>query len=250
MRRRRGEVLAVLPDVTGVAPERIRVRTRRRTRRGEQYAKLGEQRQFHLVTEGGLKFFVNFEDYLDTGLFLDQRLTRARLREAARGRRFLNLFAYTGTATVYAAAGGASATTSVDMSRTYLTWAQRNLAANGCSGGQHALEQADCREWLRAAARRPERFGLIFIDPPTFSNSRRMAGVLDVGRDHAQLIDGCAQLLSESGLVVFSSNAQRFRLEQTLTERYEVRDLSAATLPRDFGRNPKIHSCFEIRLRR
>ncbi len=250
VRRRRGEVLAVLPDVTGVAPERICVRTRRRTRRGEQYAKLGEQGQFHLVMEGGLKFFVNFEDYLDTGLFLDHRLTRARLREAARGRRFLNLFAYTGTATVYAAAGGASATTSVDMSRTYLTWAQRNLAANGCGGGQHALEQADCREWLRAAARRPERFGLIFIDPPTFSNSRRMAGVLDVGRDHAQLIDGCTQLLSEGGLVVFSSNAQRFRLEQTLTERYEVRDLSAATLPRDFGRNPKIHSCFEIRLRR
>jgi 23S rRNA (guanine2445-N2)-methyltransferase / 23S rRNA (guanine2069-N7)-methyltransferase len=250
VRRRRGEVLSVLPDVTGVAPERIRVRTRRRTRRGEQYAKLGERQQFHLVAEGGLKFFVNFEDYLDTGLFLDHRLTRARLREAARGRRFLNLFAYTGTATVYAAAGGASATTSVDMSRTYLAWAERNLAANGCSGGPHALEQADCREWLRAAARRGERFGLIFIDPPTFSNSRRMAGVLDVGRDHAELIDGCAQLLSEDGLIVFSSNAQRFRLEERLSERYQVRDLSAATVPQDFGRNPKIHSCFEIRLRR
>jgi 23S rRNA (guanine2445-N2)-methyltransferase / 23S rRNA (guanine2069-N7)-methyltransferase len=249
-RRRRGEVLAVLPEVTAVAPERIRVRTRRRTRRGAQYAKLGEQGQFHLVMEGGLKFFVNFEDYLDTGLFLDHRLTRAHLRAAAPGRRFLNLFAYTGSATVYAAAGGASATTSVDMSRTYLAWAQRNLGANGLSGAQHMLEQADCREWLRAAARRGERFGLIFIDPPTFSNSRRMAGVLDVGRDHAQLIDECARLLAEGGLMVFASNAQRFRLDATLAERYEVRDLSAATLPRDFGRNPRIHSCFEIRLRR
>jgi 23S rRNA (guanine2445-N2)-methyltransferase / 23S rRNA (guanine2069-N7)-methyltransferase len=249
VRRRRGEVLAVLPEVTGVDAARIRVRTRRRTRRGEQYGKLGERAQFHTVMEGGLRFLVNFDDYLDTGLFLDHRLTRARLRTAARGVHFLNLFGYTGTATVYAAAGGAASTTTVDLSRTYLAWAERNLAVNGLGGGAHARVRADCREWLRDAARRSQRFGLIFIDPPTFSNSKRTGAVLDVARDHAALIDGCAQLLSPGGLVLFSTNAQRFRLSPQVSERYAVRDVTAATLPQDFARNPHIHQCFELRLR-
>ena len=247
VRRRRGEVLAVLPEVTGVSPERIRLRTRRRTRRGAQYVKLGAQEQFRTVLEGGLKFLVNFDDYQDTGIFLDHRLTRARLRAAAAGAHFLNLFGYTGSATVYAAAGGAASTTTVDLSRTYLSWAERNLAANGLRGGQHRLVQADCREWLRAAAHSPRRFGLIFLDPPTFSNSKRMAGVLDVARDHAALVDGCAELLTDGGLLVFSTNSQRFRLASEVSERYAVRDVSAATLPPDFARNARIHSCFEIR---
>jgi 23S rRNA (guanine2445-N2)-methyltransferase / 23S rRNA (guanine2069-N7)-methyltransferase len=249
VRKRRGEVLASLPEATGVAPERIRVRTRRRTARGEQYEKLDEREHFQLVEEGGLKFRVNFEDYLDTGLFLDHRTTRARLREAARGARFLNLFSYTGTATVYAAAGGAAASTSVDMSRTYLEWAQRNLAVNGFNGKAHAFIQADCRRWLEDAARAPERYDLVFLDPPTFSNSKRMEGVLDLERDHPGLIETCAQLLAPAGLIVFSTNAQRFRLEESLSARYEVRDVSAATLPKDFERNPRIHKCFEVRAR-
>ena len=247
VRRRRGEVLASLPGTTGVAPERIRVRTRRRTRRGEQYDKVDEQAHFHVVTEGGLRFRVNFEDYLDTGLFLDQRVTRARLRDAARGKHFLNLFAYTGTATVYAAAGGAASTTSVDLSRTYLGWAQRNLALNSLAGDAHAWVQADCREWLTDAARGSARFDLVFLDPPTFSNSKRMEGVLDIERDHPELIDACARLLAPGGLLVFSTNAQRFRLEEKLAERYRISDLSAATLPKDFERNPRIHRCFEVR---
>jgi 23S rRNA (guanine2069-N7)-methyltransferase / 23S rRNA (guanine2445-N2)-methyltransferase len=248
-RRRRGEVLASLPHATGVPSERIRVRTRRRTRRGEQYDKQGEEAQFHLIREGGLRFQVNFGDYLDTGIFLDHRLTRARLRAAARGRCFLNLFAYTGTATVYAAAGGAARTTSVDMSRTYLAWAQRNLALNGLAASAHSLLQADCVTWLAAAVHASARYDLIFLDPPTFSNSRRMQGVLDIQRDHAALIEGCARLLAPAGVIVFSSNAQRFRLDETLRERYDIQDVSAATLPPDFVRNPKIHRCFEIRAR-
>ena len=188
VRRRRGEVLASLPQVTGVPSERIQVRTRRRTKRGEQYEKLDQQAEFYLVMEGGLKFRVNFEDYLDTGIFLDHRLTRARLRAAARGKRFLNLFAYTGTASVYAASGGAASTTTLDMSRTYLDWAQRNLSINGFHGAAHSFVLADCREWLKQAAARPERFDLVFLDPPTFSNSKRMEGVLDIERDHAELI--------------------------------------------------------------
>jgi 23S rRNA (guanine2445-N2)-methyltransferase / 23S rRNA (guanine2069-N7)-methyltransferase len=247
VQRRRGEVLASLPGVTEVPPERTRVRTRRRTPRGEQYGKLGEHERFHVVAEENLRFQVNFDDYLDTGLFLDHRLTRARLRSAAGGRTFLNLFAYTGTATVYAAAGGASTSISVDLSRTYLEWAQRNLALNALAGPAHGFVQADCREWLAAAAGRSPRFDLIFLDPPTFSNSKRMEGVLDVARDHAQLIDACARLLVPGGLLVFSTNAQRFRLAAELTARYQIVDVSAATLPEDFARNPRIHRCYEIR---
>jgi 23S rRNA (guanine2445-N2)-methyltransferase / 23S rRNA (guanine2069-N7)-methyltransferase len=248
VQRRRGEVLASLPEATGVPPERIRVRTRRRTPRGEQYGKVDERETFHVVAEAGLKFRVNFDDYLDTGLFLDHRMTRARLREAAGAGSFLNLFAYTGTATVYAAAGGARDSVSVDLSRTYLEWAHENLALNGFAGPSHALIQADCREWLVEAGRGTQRFDLIFLDPPTFSNSKRMEGVLDVARDHPALIDACTRLLAPEGLLVFSTNAQRFKLAEELGERYPIRDVSRATLPEDFARNPRIHRCFEIRL--
>jgi 23S rRNA (guanine2069-N7)-methyltransferase / 23S rRNA (guanine2445-N2)-methyltransferase len=249
VRRRRNEALSVLPEVTGVPPERIHVRTRRRNKRGEQYRKVDEQADFQFVMEGGLKFRVNFDDYLDTGLFLDHRSTRARLRAAAGGKRFLNLFAYTGTASVYAVAGGAASTTSVDLSRTYLDWAQRNLSINGMTGRQHALVQADCREWLQESVAQTARYDLIFLDPPTFSNSKRMQGVLDIERDHSSLIHACMKLLAPGGLLVFSTNAQRFKLDETLAARYDIRDISAATLPRDFERNPRIHRCFEIRVK-
>jgi 23S rRNA (guanine2445-N2)-methyltransferase / 23S rRNA (guanine2069-N7)-methyltransferase len=248
VRRRRGEVLASLPEVTGVPPARIRLRTRRRTRRGEQYRKQAEHGQFLVVAEGGLRFRVNLGDYLDTGLFLDQRLTRARLRDAARGARFLNLFAYTGAASVYAAAGGARSSTAVDLSRTYLEWARHNLSLNGFDIAAHACVQADCRDWLEQAARSGSRFELVFLAPPTFSNSKRMAGVLDVARDHAALIDDCARLLAPGGLIVFSTHLQRFRLDAALEERYEIRDVSAATLPEDFTRHPRSHRCYEVRL--
>ena len=249
VRKRRGEVLASLPQATGVPSERIQVRTRRRTKRGEQYEKLDQQAEFYVVMEGSLKFRVNFEDYLDTGIFLDHRLTRARLRAAARGKHFLNLFAYTGTASVYAASGGAVSTTTLDMSRTYLDWAQRNLSINGFHGAAHNFVQADCREWLKQARARPERFELVFLDPPTFSNSKRMEGVLDIERDHPELIGDCAQLLAPGGLIVFSTNAQKFRLDEQVTQRFDVRDVSQASLPKDFERNPRIHKCYEVRAR-
>jgi 23S rRNA (guanine2445-N2)-methyltransferase / 23S rRNA (guanine2069-N7)-methyltransferase len=249
VRRRRGEALSVLPGALGVPPERIKMRTRRRTPRGEQYGKVAGRSDFHVVLEGGLQLLVNFDNYLDTGLFLDHRITRARLRQAAADKRFLNLFAYTGTATVYAAAGRALATTSIDMSRTYLEWAQRNLARNiaVAARSSHEFVQADCLEWLREDARARERYDLIFLDPPTFSNSKRMQGVLDIERDHPALIDACVRLLAPGGLLVFSTNAQRFRLDPALAERHVVRDVSAATLPRDFERNARIHRCYEIR---
>ena len=244
VRKRRGEALSTLSDVTGVVPERVRIRTRRKNKRGEQYTKVQERADFHVVMEDGLKLLVNFDDYLDTGLFLDHRTTRARLRAAASGKRFLNLFAYTCTASVHAAAGGAVSTTSIDMSNTYLNWAQRNFELNGMSPDRNGLVQADCRVWLQDAR---ERYDLIFIDPPTFSNSKRMEGVFDVERDHPEFIDGCARLLAPGGLIVFSTNSQRFRLDESLSRRYDIRDISAQTLPKDFERNPRIHRCFEIR---
>jgi 23S rRNA (guanine2445-N2)-methyltransferase / 23S rRNA (guanine2069-N7)-methyltransferase len=249
VRRRRAEAFSTLPDVTGVPAERIRVRLRRKQSRGSQYQKVAEQFRFHIVEENGLKLRVNFDDYLDTGLFLDHRPTRARIRELARDKRFLNLFAYTSTATVYAAAGGARASTSVDLSRTYLDWSERNLGLNGLATRHHELVQADCREWLDEAARAHSQYDLIFLDPPTFSNSKRMEGVLDIGRDHPELIDACMRVLAPGGLLVFSTNAQKFKLDATLAERYDVQDISPATIPRDFERNPRIHRCYDIRHR-
>ncbi len=246
VRRRRSEALAGLVTATGVPAQNVKLRTRRRVHRGEQYTKRDERREFHVVRENGLLFRVNFDDYLDTGLFLDHRMTRARLREAAAGKRFLNLFAYTGTATVYAAAGGAAATTTVDLSATYLDWARANLALNGFDRPQHRREQADVREWLIEADRRRERFDLIFCDPPTFSNSKRMSGVFDVQRDHVQLITQCMTLLAPGGRLVFSTNAQRFKLDEQGLERWQLRDISRPTIPPDFARNTYIHRCFEI----
>ena len=249
VRRRRTEALSVLTEVTGVPGERIRVRVRRKQSGSAQYRKLESQAVFHIAREAGLRFWVNFDDYLDTGLFLDHRITRERVGAQAQGRRFLNLFCYTATATVHAAAGGARASTSVDLSRTYLQWARRNLDLNGVAREPHELIQADCREWLDEAVAAQERYDLIFLDPPTFSNSKRMQGVLDIARDHGALIELCAQLLCSEGLLLFSTNAQRFKLDESLAERYAVNDISRATLAADFERNPRIHRCFEIRRR-
>jgi len=246
-RRRRSEALAGLVVATGVPADHVRLRTRRRNKRGEQYTKRDARGEFHVVGEGGLRFRVNFEDYLDTGLFLDHRITRGRLREAASGKRFLNLFAYTGTATVYAVAGGERASTTVDLSANYLDWAQANLELNGLAGPSHVFVRADVREWLDEAVRRGERYELIFCDPPTFSNSKRMEGVFDVQRDHAVLIERCMRLLAPQGMLIFSTNAQRFELDPAIAARYSVKDLSRATVPPDFARNTHIHRCFELR---
>ena len=247
VRRRRSEALAGLVVATGVPADHVRLRTRRRNKRGEQYTKRDARGEFHVVGEGGLRFRVNFEDYLDTGLFLDHRITRGRLREAASGKRFLNLFAYTGTATVYAVAGGARASTTVDLSANYLDWAQANLELNGLAGPSHGFVRADVRAWLEEAVRRGDRYELIFCDPPTFSNSKRMEGVFDVQRDHTALIEGCMRLLSPQGMLIFSTNAQRFELDPSIAARYSVKDLSRETVPPDFARNTHIHRCFALR---
>jgi 23S rRNA (guanine2069-N7)-methyltransferase / 23S rRNA (guanine2445-N2)-methyltransferase len=244
---RREEALAVVPEVLGVPREAVHLRTRARQRHGAQYTKLDARGEFQIVAEGGLRFAVNFTDYLDTGLFLDHRLTRARLRAAAAGQRFLNLFGYTGTATVYAAAGGASATTTVDLSRSYLDWARRNLELNGFrESRRHRFLQDDVLAWLEAAT---DRYDLIFLDPPTVSRSKRMTRQLEIQRDHVGLVRSTLRRLAPGGVILFSSNFRKFKLDSSALADLDIRDVTAATLPRDFARNTKIHHCFEIRAR-
>jgi len=251
--KRRNEVLAVIPDVLQLPPDRIHLRERRQQKGATQYEKVDAAGEFHIVREGPYRFRVNFQDYLDTGLFLDHRITRARIGAMARDKRVLNLFAYTGTATVYAAGGGATSSTTIDMSRTYIEWAQRNLALNQLATPRHDFIQQDCLSWLREQREGREsdlrRFDLMFIDPPTHSRSKRMDEDFDVQRDHAQLISDAAALLAADGLIVFSNNFTRFKMDQGVLDDFQVEDITQQTLPWDFRRNRRIHTCFLIRQR-
>jgi len=237
------QIMAVLPTVLELPPEQVFLKVRQRQRGVMQYQKQAERGDFHEVQEGSARFLVNFTDYLDTGLFLDHRITRQRLGELAKGRRFLNLFGYTGTATVYAALGGAISTTTVDLSATYLDWARRNLELNGLHSPWRRFIQADCRPWLAEAQ---ERYDLIFFDPPTFSNSQRMDGSFDVQRDHGELLRQALRLLAPGGVLIFSTNSRRFRLDRDALAEWRIEDWSRQTVPLDFARNPKIHQCWKI----
>jgi 23S rRNA (guanine2445-N2)-methyltransferase / 23S rRNA (guanine2069-N7)-methyltransferase len=248
-RQRRDEALAVIPHELDIARERIFVRERRQQKQGGQYEKLARERAFEIVREQPYRFFVNFTDYLDTGLFLDHRLTRRMIGELARGKRFLNLFAYTGTATVYAAGGGATASTTIDMSRTYLDWAKRNLALNELAKPEHGFVQANCLTWLGDQREGARRWDLMFIDPPTHSRSKRMTEDFDVQRDHVKLLTLARELLTPRGTIVFSNNYTRFKLDTAALAAFEIEDIGRNTLPDDFARNPRIHSCFLLRAR-
>jgi 23S rRNA (guanine2445-N2)-methyltransferase / 23S rRNA (guanine2069-N7)-methyltransferase len=238
------EVARVAGEVFAVPRPRIAIKMRERGKGGSKYGRFDQRGEFIEVEEGGLRFLVNLHDYLDTGLFLDHRLVRAKLRELAAGRRFLNLFAYTATASVYAAAGGARDTTSVDLSGTYLEWASRNLALNGFSGERHRLVQADAAGFL---ARTRERYGLIYVDPPTFSNSKR-AEDFDVQRDHVKLLLACAQHLTHDGVILFSNNFRRFSLDhEALAPELAIESWGPASIPFDFTRRSNIHDCWLLR---
>jgi 23S rRNA (guanine2445-N2)-methyltransferase / 23S rRNA (guanine2069-N7)-methyltransferase len=246
-RERRREVLAVLPEVLGLPAAQVHSRVRKPQKGAEQYEKRESVAERHAVSEGGLKFWVNFRDYLDTGLFLDHRIVRGMLRSWAKDADFLNLFCYTGSATVYAAAGGARSTTGVDLSNTYLDWAHENLLLNGFSGTNHELYRADCLAWLEEQESRGPRFDLIFLDPPTFSNSKRMDGVLDVQRDHVGMIRRSLKLLRPTGRLIFSTNYTRFKLDSEALGGLAIEDLSSATIPKDFERHTRIHHCYQVR---
>ena len=222
------------------------VTKRRAKRQGrEQHTKTGAAGHPFVVVESGLRFLVNLEAYLDTGLFLDHRALRALVRERAMGRRMLNLFAYTGSFTVYAAAGGAIASDTVDLSNTYLDWAAANFALNGVDVAKHALIRADATSWLDAARRERRRYDLVVLDPPAFSNSKAMSGVLDVQRDHASLIAAARALLAPGGELFFSTNLRSFRLDAALAADAAVTDITARTLAEDF-RDPRVHRAYRI----
>ena len=242
-RRRFNELLRVAGDVFALPRERIAEKTRLKRGRAVQYQRQDEQGQFLVVHESGLRFRVNLFDYLDTGLFLDHRPLRHRVRALAAGKRFLNLFCYTGSVTVYAVAGGATSTVSVDLSFTYLDWLEANLVLNDLASPAQRLVQGDA---VRFIQNDPGQYDLIYVDPPTFSNSKR-ADDFDVQRDHVQLIKDCAAHLATGGLILFSNNNRRFKLDHEALAGLVIRDISKQTLPFDFARDARIHHCFEIR---
>lgn len=232
--------------VTGVETNKLVLKVRQKQKGTNQYEKLANKGEYFYVNEYGAKLWVNLTDYLDTGLFLDHRLTRKMVGEVAKGKTFLNLFAYTGSATVHAALNGAKSTTTVDMSNTYLNWAEQNLELNNLSLRHHRLFQADCLQWLAECR---ERFELIFVDPPTFSNSKRMENSWDVQRDHIELMKQLKRILTADGTIVFSNNKRGFKMDfdGLAALGLTAENISHKTLPLDFERNPQIHNCWIVK---
>lgn len=239
---RRTLAVSAVRAALSVHREQVFLRTRSPQRGRGQYQKLDQSGDYHVVMEGEARLLINLRDYLDSGLFLDHRPMRLRLGEEAQGKRFLNLFGYTGAATVHAALGGASRTVTVDASRKYLDWAGCNLAANGFGTRQHELVRADVREWVATAK---QQFDLIFCDPPTFSNNKSRDDFV-VQRDHAELIRALMKRLEPGGVLYFSCNFRRFELDESIKRWYTVEDITRWSIPPDFGRNDRIHVCYRI----
>lgn len=238
------DALEVIPRALEVEPGRVFVKRRERQTGKAQYQKRAASGERFEVTEGQARVWVNLRDYLDTGLFLDHRPVRRMLGEMASGKRFLNLFCYTATATVQAALGGASDSVSVDMSNTYLDWARDNFALNKLDPSRHRVVRDDCFKWLETAG---TEFDLIFMDPPTFSNSKKMRATLDIQRDHAKLLELAMARLAPGGTLAFSNNQRRFVLDDAISERYAVEDISARTFDPDFQRRTNLHHVFLLR---
>lgn len=244
-RQRLFDVISATLSVLDLPASQLVLKTRERQRGKSQYQKLASKGEFFEVREYEARFLVNLTDYLDTGLFIDHRIARRMLGEMSQGKDFLNLFSYTGSASVHAGLGGARSTTTVDMSRTYLEWAERNLQLNGLSGRAHQLIQADCLSWLQNTH---ETFDLIFIDPPTFSNSKRMEDSFDVQRDHLDLMRDLKRLLRRGGTIMFSNNKRGFKMDHDGLSALglQAQDITQKTLSQDFARNKHIHNCWLI----
>ena len=241
------DVLDAVPVALKIDREKVVLKQRKVQKGRQQYERQDQQEQFFEVQEGDCRFYINLKDYLDSGLFLDHRPIRLDIAKLAKNKDFLNLFSYTCTASVHAAVGGARTTTSVDMSTTYLNWGRKNLTLNGLNEAYHKFIQADCISWLEKAAQEKSRFDIIFMDPPSFSNSKRMLDVLDVQRDHVSLITMAMALLRPGGQLIFSTNLRRFKMEHDALKQFIIEDVTVQTIPKDFERNTKIHQCFSIR---
>lgn len=243
-RRRLEELVLATERATGIDYDDIYVKRRSQQKGNEQYRKLAGTDRFYVAHENGVAFLVNFADYLDTGIFLDHRPIRKFIQENAEGKRFLNLFCYTATASLNAVKGGAVSTTSVDASATYLDWAMQNFRLNGWSTDiGNFFYRSDAIQFLWDTF---DRYDLIFCDPPTFSNSKGRDN-FDVQRDHSRLIDAAMMHLEKDGMMIFSCNFRRFRLDDYISDKYSVQDISEKTIGRDFERDTKIHKCYIIR---
>ncbi|MFT3762522.1 MAG: bifunctional 23S rRNA (guanine(2069)-N(7))-methyltransferase RlmK/23S rRNA (guanine(2445)-N(2))-methyltransferase RlmL [Pseudoxanthomonas sp.] len=243
VRRRFGELLAAAREVFAAPKEQVAIKSRARGKGGSKYGRFEQRDEFVVVRESDAKLRVNLFDYLDTGLFLDHRPLRSRMAQEAKGRRFLNLFCYTGVASVQAAVAGAAWTTSVDLSATYLQWCADNLSLNGLGGASHQLVQADALRWLEAER---GEYDVVFCDPPTFSNSKR-ADDFDVQAEHVRLLRAATARLAPGGVLYFSNNFRRFRLDAEGVAAFaQCEEITAQTIPPDFERNPRIHRCWRL----
>jgi len=241
--RRMAEITAALPEALGLAPDAISYKRRQRQRGLQQYEKEDNRGELISVREGRARLLVNLHDYLDTGLFLDHRPLRLRIGREAKDKDFLNLFCYTGAATVHAALGGARATTSVDMSNTYLGWLRKNLAHNGLGETANLMVKANCIAWVGEAE---QQYDLIMLDPPSFSNSKSMDDSFDIQRDHLPLVEATMALLRPGGVLYFSTNRRGFKLDPGLSQQFQCENISRDTLDPDFQRNHRIHSCWRV----
>jgi 23S rRNA (cytosine1962-C5)-methyltransferase len=239
------ECLLIISEITLVPVELMYVRQRKRmSHREGQYEKIDTKQEFFTVLENGLKFLVNLTDYLDTGLFLDHRITRQMVKEQCRDKRVLNLFCYTGSFSVYAAAGGAASVVSVDLSKTYLNWAEDNFVINLYKDKEkYSFVHADVKQYLKTL--KPESFDIVIIDPPTFSNSKRMKDFLDIQRDHVELLNDVLTATTQQGIVYFSTNFSRFVLEADKIVATDIKDITKATTPFDFEGKLKRY-CYRI----
>ncbi len=228
------ECKEIISAIVGIPIERMNFKLRKRmSHKDEQYEKISTEKEYSTVLEDGLKFLVNLTDYLDTGLFLDHRITRKMVRNTCANKRVLNLFCYTGSFSVYAAAGGASSVTSVDLSKTYLAWAEDNLTINLFKDKKaYQFIHADVKQYLKTL--QPNSFDLVIMDPPTFSNSKRMKDILDIQRDHAELINDVLAALTPGGQLYFSTNFVRFQLDAAAIHSTQIKDITKATTPFDF----------------
>ncbi|MFW6216070.1 MAG: class I SAM-dependent methyltransferase [Alkalispirochaetaceae bacterium] len=240
------EMMVIAARALGVAEDRVFLKVRERQKGRSQYEKQGREGFWLEVAEHGLIFLVNLTDYIDTGLFLDHRELRRQVAGWAKGGRVLNLFSYTGTFTCYAAVGGARSSVSVDLSNTYTDWARQNLERNGFVGREHELITEDVLAYLENAVAKGRLFDLIILDPPTFSNSKKMAWNLDIQRDHPKLIRLCSKLLDKRGTLLFSTNRKGFRLLRDKLPLREIKDITKMTMPRDFE-GTGIHKAWTMR---
>jgi 23S rRNA (cytosine1962-C5)-methyltransferase len=229
------ECKKIIEEITSVPTDQVVLRTRKRkSSRDDQYQKLDDEKEYKIITEQGLKFKINLTDYLDSGLFLDHRLTRELVRNQSKGKKILNLFCYTGSFSVYAAAGEASEVVSVDLSKTYLKWATENMELNGFyDPARHLFVHEDVKQWLPTLP--PNYFDLVIMDPPTFSNSKRMHDFLDIQRDYPELINQTLDAMKPGGNLYFSTNFSRFQMQPELLLDCSVKDITKSTTPFDFA---------------